>query len=134
MWWLLEQGWLGWRRRGGWPSSEMKVVLLEASGRVGGRVHTIRLAGSDLPVEVGAEFVHGRPPELIALIEEAGLTVFEREGEFFSFEDSRLKKTDWEDSAFDVLDKLPEEGDRPFAEFLAEQKLPEKVAARPGVM
>lgn len=114
----------------GLAESGVKVVLLEASGRVGGRVHTVRLAGSDLPVEAGAEFVHGRPPELMALIEEAKLTLFEREGEFFSFEDSRLKKTDWEDSAFDVLEKLPEEGDRPFAEFLAEQKLPEKVAAR----
>jgi len=114
----------------GLAQSGVKVVLLEASGRVGGRVHTVRLAGSDLPAEVGAEFVHGRPPELMALIEEAGLILFEREGDFFSFEDGRLKKTDWEESAFDVLEKLPEEGDRPFAEFLAEQKLPEKVAAR----
>ena len=114
----------------GLAESGMKVVLLEASGRVGGRVHTVRLAGSDLPVEVGAEFVHGRPPELLALIEEAGLTLFEREGEFFSFEEGRLKKTEWEESAFEVLDRLPEEGDRPFAKFLADQKLPEKVVAR----
>lgn len=114
----------------GLAESGLKVILLEASGRVGGRVHTVRLAGSDLPVESGAEFVHGRPPELMALIEEAGLRLFEREGDFFSFEDDRLKQTEWEDSAFYVLERLPEDGDRPFAEFLAEQKLPEKFAAR----
>ena len=108
----------------------LQVVLLEAGARVGGRVHTIRLAGSDLPIEVGAEFVHGRPPELLALIKEAGLTLLEREGKFFSFENGRLGGGEWDDSSFDVLQRLPADGDRPFTEFLAEQKLPSKVAAR----
>lgn len=107
-----------------------RVVVLEAADRVGGRVHTIRLAGSDLPVEVGAEFVHGQPPELISLIEEAGLTLFERDGKFYSFEDGRVRRTDWEGSAFDVLDKLPQEGDQSFADYLAQQKVSEKTAAR----
>ncbi len=106
------------------------VVLLEAAERVGGRVHTVRLAGSNLPVETGAEFVHGRPPELIALAHEAGLTLVEREGKFYSFENGRLDEAEWEDSAFEVLDQLPEEGDQPFSEFLASQKLPEKTAKR----
>jgi monoamine oxidase len=112
----------------GLAEAGLRVVLLEAAERVGGRVQTVRLPGSDLPVELGAEFVHGRPPELLALIEEAGLTLFEREGTFFSFENGRLKKTDWVDSAFDVLEDLPEGGDRPFAEFLAERKISEKKA------
>jgi monoamine oxidase len=108
----------------------LKVVLLEAGERVGGRVHTMRLPGSDLPVELGAEFVHGRPPELMALIEEAGLTLFERGGNFYSFENGQLKAAAWEESAFDVLENLPEEADRPFAEFLKEQKISDKVAER----
>ncbi|MGB7189146.1 MAG: FAD-dependent oxidoreductase, partial [Acidobacteriaceae bacterium] len=114
----------------GLAEAGLSVVLLEAAERVGGRVRTVRLAGSDLPVEAGAEFVHGRPPELLRLIEEAGLTLVEREGKFYSFENERLCAAEWEDSVFDVLDKLPEEGDRPFAEFLAEQKPPEKIAKR----
>lgn len=114
----------------GLGESGLDVVLLEAAERVGGRVHTVRPSGSKLPVELGAEFVHGRPPELISLIEEAGLTLFERKGEFYAFEDGRVRRSDWEDSAFDVLDKLPEEGDEPFAEFLAGQKLSDKAATR----
>lgn len=114
----------------GLAEAGQRVVLLEAAERVGGRVRTIRLAGSDLPVETGAEFVHGRPPELLRLIEEAGLTLFEREGKFYSFEDGRLRKAAWEESAFDVLDQLPERGDMPFSRFLEVKKLSPEKAAR----
>jgi monoamine oxidase len=114
----------------GLAEAGLKAVLLEAAARVGGRVHTVRPPGSDLPVELGAEFVHGRPPELIALIKEAKLTLFEREGEFYSFENGRLGGGEWDGSFFDVLERLPADGDRSFAEFLALQTLPEKIAAR----
>src|SRR5690348_8153515 len=114
----------------GLAEAGLSVILLEAAERVGGRVLTVRLPGCDLPVEAGAEFVHGRPLEMTALAEEAGLTLFEREGKFYSFENERLGGAEWEDSAFDVLDKLPGEGDEPFAAFLAGQKLPEKIAKR----
>lgn len=107
-----------------------RVVLLEAAKRVGGRVRTVRLAGSELPVEVGAEFVHGRPPELLQLIGEAGLTLFERQGSFYSFEDGRLRRSAWEESAFDVLDELPERGDMPFDRFLEQKKLSQTKAAQ----
>jgi monoamine oxidase len=114
----------------GLAEAGVKVILLEAAERVGGRLYTVRPSGSALPVEMGAEFVHGRPPELIKLIEEAKLTLFERQGEFFSFENGRLGRSGWDDSFFNVLEKLPEDGDRPFAEFLKSKKLPAKVAAR----
>jgi protoporphyrinogen oxidase len=51
-----------------------RVALIEARDRVGGRIHTVPTAQGDLPVELGAEFIHGLPPELIHLVEEAGLT------------------------------------------------------------
>src|SRR6185437_11155248 len=95
----------------GLAEAGLSVVLLEAAERVGGRVRTVRPAASDWPVEAGAEFVHGRPQELLKLIEEAGLTLVEREGKFYSFENERLNEAAWEDSAFEVLDELPEEGD-----------------------
>jgi len=57
----------------------LRVVVLEAQQRVGGRILSQR-AESGGVVELGAEFVHGRPPELWALIEEAGVETVERDG------------------------------------------------------
>lgn len=114
----------------GLAESGHRVILLEAADRVGGRIRTVRLPGSSLPVEAGAEFVHGRPPELLRLLEEAGLTLFERDGVFYAFENGHLRETGWEDSAFDVLDELPEHGDMPFSRFLEQKHLSPKVAAR----
>ncbi|WP_317890428.1 flavin monoamine oxidase family protein [Granulicella paludicola] len=57
----------------------LRVCVVEARARVGGRVWSQAVEGG--VVELGAEFVHGRAAELWALIEEAGLTTVEREGE-----------------------------------------------------
>jgi monoamine oxidase len=54
-----------------------RVLVLEARDRLGGRIHTVRAPGLALPIELGAEFVHGRPAELVALIERLGLTLVE---------------------------------------------------------
>ena len=37
----------------------LHVVVLEARDRIGGRVHTLREPGWPLPLEAGAEFIHG---------------------------------------------------------------------------
>jgi monoamine oxidase len=57
----------------------VRVLVLEAQERVGGRILSQRVEGGGV-VELGAEFVHGRPPELWALIDEAGVKTVEREG------------------------------------------------------
>ena len=46
------------------------AVLIEARDRIGGRVFPDPVAGWPLPVELGAEFVHGSPPELAAVVDE----------------------------------------------------------------
>lgn len=43
------------------------VALLEARDRLGGRIATTRSPQSTVPLELGAEFVHGRPPEIFSL-------------------------------------------------------------------
>ncbi|HVR21201.1 MAG TPA: NAD(P)/FAD-dependent oxidoreductase [Polyangiaceae bacterium] len=52
----------------------VSVTVLEARARAGGRILTEDVPGWATPVELGAEFVHGRPRELFALIDAAGLT------------------------------------------------------------
>ena len=109
--------------------SGLSVSLIEARNRVGGRIASLRVPGSDLPIELGAEFVHGLPPELLHLIVEAGLGLFERKGDFLSYENGALGDSRLDD-AFAVLEDLPSSPDLTFSEFLAQAQLPEHVAAR----
>jgi len=50
-----------------------RVLVLEARDRIGGRIHTVDDPGLHHRVELGAEFVHGRPAELVELIHRFGL-------------------------------------------------------------
>ncbi|WP_446742453.1 flavin monoamine oxidase family protein [Silvibacterium acidisoli] len=106
-----------------------RVAILEARDRVGGRIFTTHSPGTDYPIELGAEFVHGCPPELLQLIEEAGLPIYERDGRALCFENGRLEDCSFGD-AFHVLDELPASPDMTFAEFLATKTLPEETAQR----
>lgn len=47
----------------------LRCLVLEASGTIGGRIHTLRLPEWQLPIELGAEFVHGRPAPTLAFDE-----------------------------------------------------------------
>jgi monoamine oxidase len=49
------------------------VLVLEARSRVGGRCYTRRMAGLAVPVELGAEFIHGEAQATHALLREAGV-------------------------------------------------------------
>ena len=115
----------------------LQVTLIEARDRAGGRIHTVSPAAGELPVELGAEFVHGLPLELIHLIEEAGLTRFELGGDALCFRKEhgvgRLEPCAGQpevDRLFDELGHLqaPPE-DLSFSEFVAQRGFsPEAVA------
>ncbi len=62
-------------------SAGLSVRVVEARGRIGGRVHTIHDSGMPMPVELGAEFVHGRPPETWGIVEAAGIPLYDVAGD-----------------------------------------------------
>jgi monoamine oxidase len=103
-----------------------RVALVEARSRVGGRIHSVQTNACDLPIELGAEFVHGRPAELLQLISEAGKKYFELGGRFLCAQDGRLEDCAF-DEAFSVLHDLPEEPDQSFAEWMARRHYPPEV-------
>jgi monoamine oxidase len=72
----------------------LSVIVIEARERVGGRIFTRHVPGHPLPIELGAEFIHGRPPESFALIEQAGLLVYEINGEGWLAQDNQLAPSD----------------------------------------
>ncbi|WP_263417235.1 flavin monoamine oxidase family protein [Terriglobus albidus] len=96
----------------------VQVMLLEAASRAGGRILTVR--ESDEVVELGAEFIHGKAPELWRLIEEAGLETYEIDGDNYSFEDNHLRKNDEVGEGFTFLEKCEDwqQPDLSFAAFL----------------
>lgn len=49
------------------------TLVLEARERIGGRCHSLHVPGLAVPVELGAEFVHGRPPATLSLLHGAGM-------------------------------------------------------------
>ena len=58
----------------------LRVTLLEARDRLGGRIYTNSTA--EYPVELGAEFVHGRPEEILALAAEGAVPIVPVQGNF----------------------------------------------------
>src|SRR3954468_12663066 len=70
----------------------MTVTILEARGRIGGRVHTVRDRHFPIPVELGAEFVHGKPPEIWDIVEQEKLLVGSLEGDNWCAENPGVRK------------------------------------------
>jgi monoamine oxidase len=103
-----------------------RVTLLEASGRLGGRLRTERVTGWQQPLELGAEFIHGRQSELLALLEEARLKVVAVEANHYALERSAPRiATELEllEEIFSEAASLPVE--RSAADFLASGVPPE---------
>lgn len=98
----------------------LHVVVLEARDRVGGRIHTLHYPDFPLPIELGAEFVHGRPEETVALIERGGLAEYTVADRHLRHGDRGLDEAkDFWDEISRVLDRLdPDAPDTSFAEFL----------------
>ena len=110
--------------------SGVRVLVLEAKDRVGGRIYTERVSSGGL-VEHGAEFVHGRAPELWELIQESGAVAVERSGCMLSEgEPGSGLSAGTEDEDDDITDPLEglaglEGDDVSFAEWLATSNVPE---------
>jgi monoamine oxidase len=69
-----------------------EVIVLEARGRVGGRVFTHKEADSPVPIELGAEFVHGKAPELWQIATAANLKLYEVSQRRWYFENGKVSK------------------------------------------
>ncbi len=107
----------------------IKPLIIEARDRIGGRVHTI--FENDVPVELGAEFIHGAPPEIFDILREAGLETLPTSWSPWHFTpETGLEPADASDRAGDekIWQKLYEyvdEGgpDVSLAEFLDGEKI-----------
>jgi monoamine oxidase len=98
----------------------IEIAVIEARERVGGRIHTFRQDCSIIPVEFGAEFVHGKDPQLLKVIDEACAIMCDVTDRHWYFENGVLSRANdfWNKltSLMDLMD--PKKPDRSFGDFL----------------
>ncbi len=100
------------------------TLVLEARDRIGGRILTLQRKGWPLPIELGAEFIHGRPPETFRIVEEAGLLVDRLADKHAFVARGRLRERgNYFDAIAKITGRMRRRGrDRSVAEFLAGQR------------
>lgn len=102
----------------------VKVTVLEARDRVGGRVWTVHPPGLEVAVELGAEFVHGRAPELFDLAEKAGLSPLPVSGSHWCRFGQPLRPCDFFEDVERVMARMEKQpADISFRDFI-ERELP----------
>ncbi|HKB66428.1 MAG TPA: NAD(P)/FAD-dependent oxidoreductase [Pyrinomonadaceae bacterium] len=97
----------------------IEVIVIEARDRVGGRVHT-QHNSSVIPVELGAEFVHGQHPQLLQIIENSGRPLCDVTHRHWYFENGVVSDSHdfWKKltALMDLMD--PDQPDRSLQDFL----------------
>jgi monoamine oxidase len=97
------------------------VVVVEARERIGGRVFTHRDRGTVVPIELGAEFIHGSAPELEEILTNASLASVDISGRRWQRLGGKFRPADdfW-DRIDRVMSRLQElrTPDRSFESFL----------------
>src|SRR5215467_757262 len=99
--------------------SGVPVIVLEARDRIGGRVYTRRVSGCDAPIELGAEFIHGKPLGIWEPLEENGKKIYEVDGDSWCVSSKRLEPCNFFSGVEDILDKMNDSSpDESFLAFL----------------
>jgi monoamine oxidase len=98
------------------------VLTVEARARIGGRCDTRRLPGVAVPVELGAEFIHGRPEATLSLLKEAGIPPVDTTRTQRVLFGRKLRAVDVFARARKAMRRAPSK-DLSFRAFLARQRL-----------
>ena len=106
----------------------VSVRVLEARDRIGGRIYTYQKPGLEVPIEFGAEFVHGKAPEILKVAAERALPLYEVDGEQWCSRKGELKLcNDFQDDIETLFNKLKcEQHDRSFREFIDDVSIDEE--------
>jgi monoamine oxidase len=106
------------------------VLVLEARERVGGRCWTRRMAGLEIPVELGAEFIHGEAGATHALLRQAGIAAVDSTREQRYLDRGKLRQVNAFLEARRAVQHATElRRDISFHAFVARRRLGEKTRA-----
>ena len=100
----------------------LRICVLEARERVGGRIVTVRDSAFPSPVELGAEFIYGRPRPLTRFLRAARLRMKQQPAEHWGLFDRALRPVN--DELLRVPELLLESGraDRSLPDFLEDPR------------
>jgi len=106
------------------------VTLLEARHRVGGRIFTVRAPEDGFPIELGAEFIHGKPPEILQALSGIPVPISEVDGESWCAFEKPLRPCEFFSKIDSVLEKMDDsQPDESFLAFL-DRSFPQDEANR----
>jgi monoamine oxidase len=101
--------------------NQVPTLILEARGRIGGRILTVKDPAFPIPVDLGAEFIHGKPDATWDLVHQENLTAYDVPFDHYHRRGQRLEHlSDFSGELGQVMNGLPT-GRRPdlsFAQFL----------------
>jgi monoamine oxidase len=102
-----------------------EVLLLEARERLGGRIWTIR-GKTEIPIELGAEFIHGEPAVVCSRLAEARLATHVVPSRHWRFQHGKLEElSGLEDELGGIIDQIdPDAPDYSFAKVLRRSGAP----------
>ena len=98
-----------------------EVIVLEARDRIGGRVFTHTDAKASVPIELGAEFVHGKSPALWQIARAANLKLNEIGERHWYFDEGKISRSH---NFWEQIDRLNDRmktatSDQSLTEFLS---------------
>lgn len=97
----------------------LSVLVLEARDRIGGRIFTVENFKFKSPVELGAEFIHGRPPEIWSLLRHRKIKPIEVQGDGWCAQANQLTRCEFFSEVEQILEKMSDRRpDESFLDFL----------------
>src|SRR2546421_10853715 len=100
----------------------VSTLILEARDRIGGRIHTINDPAFPIPIDMGAEYVHGDPAATWKIIREANLIAHDVPFDHYELRGNRLVHLhNFSQEIAKIMTSIPKI-DLSFAEFLAKHK------------
>ena len=82
------------------------VCLLEAAATAGGRIATVKEDGFNQPVETGAEFIHGKLPLTLGLLDKAHIPYLPVAGKMMAVQNKKWQKHEAHDEHWSTFLRL----------------------------
>jgi monoamine oxidase len=115
-------------------SAGLSITLLEARDRIGGRICTLQDPKLHAPIELGAEFIHGRPAQVWDLLKVHHVQIREVDGDDWCVEEGRVSPCNFFSEVDQILQKMRKHksGDESFTDFLkhSSSRLPDAPSLR----